>query len=386
MESEEIYFEVIRQLTDDSTKTKKILKVQEIKSQGYSVYVGDVLEQLQTFLENHTTQYSKFFILVDENTHKHCLPQVLHDVHHFADAEIIEIESGEANKCIDVVTQVWMTLSEAEADRKALFVNLGGGVIGDMGGFIASTYKRGIDFLNIPTTLLSQVDASVGGKLGIDLNGLKNQIGVFNFPQGVFVHTPFLSSLPFSQIRSGWAEVLKHALIRDKQQWNNLKGADLHKVDWNKEIAWSVGIKNEIVLEDPREKGVRKLLNFGHTIGHAIETLSIEHIGLKDLLHGEAIGAGMIAELYLSHKLAGLSKTEMDEVVDVLVKLYEPVALREEFFDSYVQLMGNDKKNEGGLINFTLLKSIGEGVINYTADKAQIIESLKYFNSVVKNA
>ena len=192
--------------------------------------------------------------------------------------------------------------------------------------------------------------------------------------------------MPFSQIRSGWAEVLKHALIRDKQQWNNLKGADLHKVDWNKEIAWSVGIKNEIVLEDPREKGVRKLLNFGHTIGHAIETLSIEHIGLKDLLHGEAIGAGMIAELYLSNMLAGLSKAEMDEVVEALVKLYEPVALREEFFDSYVQLMGNDKKNEGGLINFTLLKSIGEGVINYTADKAQIIEALKYFNSVVKNA
>ena len=360
--------------------------MQEIKSQGYSVFVGDVLEQLQKFLENHSTQYSKFFILVDENTHKHCLSEVLHDVHHLAEAEIIEIESGEVNKCIDVVSQVWMTLSDAEADRKALFVNLGGGVIGDMGGFIASTYKRGIDFLNIPTTLLSQVDASVGGKLGIDLNGFKNQIGVFNFPQGVFVHTAFLNSLPFSQIRSGWAEVLKHALIRDKQQWNNLKSADLHKVDWNKEIAWSVGIKNEIVLEDPREKGVRKLLNFGHTIGHAIETLSIEHIGLKDLLHGEAIGAGMIAELYLSHKQAGLSKAEMDEVVEALVKLYEPVALREEFFDAYVQLMGNDKKNEGGLINFTLLKSIGEGVINYTADKAQIIEALKYFNSVVKNA
>ncbi len=358
--------------------------MQEIKSQDYSVYIGsDVLDHLQSFLEQHPVKYSKCFVMVDENTHKHCLSILLAEVEYLKDSEIIEIESGEINKCIEVVAQVWLTLSEAEADRKALFVNLGGGVIGDMGGFIASTYKRGIDFVNIPTTLLSQVDASVGGKLGIDLNGLKNQIGVFNFPQGVFIYTPFLNSLPKSQIRSGWAEILKHALIRDKAQWEVLKNIDLNTVNWDEQIAWSVKIKNDIVLQDPKEKGLRKLLNFGHTIGHAVETLSLEKNEIKDLLHGEAIAVGMIAELYLSNKIADMPQIEVDDVVKSLVKLYHPVPLKEEHFNKYVRLMGNDKKNEKGTINFTLLKSIGEGEVNYTADKNQIIEALKYFNSVL---
>ena len=362
--------------------------MKEIKSQDYSVFIGDdVLSSLQSFLEKGTVQYTKLFILVDENTLKHCLPKVIAEVEFLKEAEIIEIESGEQNKCIEVVTQVWIALSEAESDRKALFVNLGGGVIGDMGGFIAATYKRGIDFINIPTTLLSQVDASVGGKLGIDLNGLKNQIGVFAYPRGVFMIPSFLETLPAGQIRSGFAEVLKHALIRDKKHWDTVKKINLKKtVNWEEIIAWSVNIKNDIVMEDPREKGLRKLLNFGHTIGHAVETLSIEHPTLKDLMHGEAIAVGMIAELYLSKTIAGMPAKEVEEVVEVLVNLYQPEVLREDFFDAYLQLMMQDKKNDGGAINFTLLKSIGNGEVNYTADKSQITEALNYYNSVIARA
>ncbi len=362
--------------------------MKEIKSQDYSVFIGDdVLSSLQSFLDKGPVQYTKCFILVDEHTLKHCLPKVVTEVPFLKDAEIIEIESGEQNKCIEVVTQVWIALSEAEADRKALFVNLGGGVIGDMGGFIAATYKRGIDFINIPTTLLAQVDASVGGKLGIDLNGLKNQIGVFSYPKGVFMLPSFLETLPDGQIRSGFAEVLKHALIRDKKHWDTVKKINLKKsVDWEKIVAWSVNIKNDIVLQDPREKGLRKLLNFGHTVGHAVETLSLEHIALTDLMHGEAIAVGMIVELHLSKVLAGMPADEVEEVVEVLVNLYQPEILREDFFDAYLQLMMQDKKNDKGAINFTLLKSIGNGEVNYTASKDQIIAALNYYNSVIARA
>jgi len=362
--------------------------LKEIKSQDYSVFIGDdVLQQVQSFLEEHAAQYTKFFILVDENTVEHCLPIVQFHVPFLKDAEIVEIESGEQNKCIEVVTQVWITLSEAEADRQALFVNLGGGVIGDMGGFIASTYKRGIDFINIPTTLLSQVDASVGGKLGIDLNGLKNQIGVFAYPKGVFILPSFLETLPKGQVRSGFAEVLKHALIRDQKHWDLVKKITLKKkIDFEDIIYWSVNIKNNIVLQDPREKGLRKLLNFGHTIGHAVETLSIDNPALSELMHGEAIAVGMIAELYLSQSLAGLSLQQAEEIESILVKLYQPTPLREDFFDAYLHLMMQDKKNDKGAINFTLLKAIGDGEVNYTANKKQIVAALKYYNSVIARA
>jgi 3-dehydroquinate synthase len=223
--------------------------------------------------------------------------------------------------------------------------------------------------------------------LGIDLNGLKNQIGVFSYPKGVFMVPAFLETLPSGQIRSGFAEVLKHALIRDKKHWDTVKKIDLKKsVDWEKIIAWSVNIKNDIVLQDPREKGLRKLLNFGHTVGHAVETLSLEHIALNDLMHGEAIAVGMIVELYLSKVLAGMPANEVEEVVEALVNLYQPEILREDFFDAYLQLMMQDKKNDKGAINFTLLKSIGNGEVNYTASKDQIIEALNYYNSVIARA
>jgi 3-dehydroquinate synthase len=355
--------------------------LQSINSHGYSVHIGDEsLSQLGQFIKEHQ-EYSQYFILVDENTLQHCLPTLLQEIPALKEAEVIETESGEENKTIEVVTQVWMAMSDFHADRKALVINLGGGVISDMGGFIASTYKRGIHFLNIATTLLSQVDASVGGKLGIDLGGLKNQIGVFNYPQGVFIYPPFLKSLPFEQLRSGFAEVLKHALIKDAEYWEDIKKMNLEDDnDWQKIIHHSVGIKNKVVMNDPTEQGERKLLNFGHTIGHAVETYHLENNKLTTLLHGEAIAIGMIAEGYLSRKKTGLSLNELQELLTVITSFFPLTALSKTDFDQYLALMVHDKKNQKGKISFSLLNNIGSSEWDVFCESADIVEALNFYN------
>jgi 3-dehydroquinate synthase len=351
----------------------------EVKSQGYSVVIGnDSLSHLNEFLNGKT--YSKYFIIVDENTSEHCLPTILTNIDCLAEAEVIETESGEDNKTIEIVTQVWYAMSEAHADRKALVINLGGGVISDMGGFIASTYKRGIDFVNIATTLLSQVDASVGGKLGIDLGGLKNQIGVFNFPQMVVIYPPFLQTLEYRQLKSGFSEVLKHALIQDDKYWEEIKKIKVSSdYDWENIIGKSVEIKNKVVLEDPKEKGIRKILNFGHTIGHAIETWHLEN-DPNFFLHGEAIAMGMIAEGFLSNEKLGLSDTELSEIVAVFKSVYDLKPLPEKNFDSYCDLMIHDKKNSGGKISCSLLSKIGECKWDIFANKKDILNALFSYN------
>ncbi|MFL2582212.1 MAG: 3-dehydroquinate synthase [Flavobacteriales bacterium] len=351
----------------------------EVKSQGYSVVIGnDSLSHLNEFLNGKT--YSKYFIIVDENTIEHCLPAIVTNIDCLAEAEVIQTESGEENKTIEIVTQVWYAMSEAHADRKALVVNLGGGVISDMGGFIASTYKRGIDFVNIATTLLSQVDASVGGKLGIDLGGLKNQIGVFNFPQMVVIYTPFLQTLEFRQLKSGFSEVLKHALIQDEKYWEEVKKINVSPdYDWENIIGKSVQIKNKVVLEDPKEKGIRKILNFGHTIGHAIETWHLEN-DPDFFLHGEAIAMGMIAEGFLSKEKLGLSDKALSEIVTVFKSVYDLKPLPEENFESYCGLMIHDKKNSGGKISCSLLSKIGDCKWDVFADKKDILNALTSYN------
>lgn len=356
----------------------------EIKSHGYSVFVGnDSLYELHKFLIKHT-EYSQYFIIVDENTLKHCFPILIEQIPLLKDAEIIETESGEENKVIEVVTQVWLTMSDFHADRKALVINLGGGVISDMGGFIASTYKRGVHFLNIPTTLLSQVDASVGGKLGIDLGGLKNQIGVFNYPQGVYIYPEFLKTLPFEQLRSGFAEVLKHALIKDEKYWKTVKKIDLQKSkSWEEVIYHSVGIKNKVVLNDPTEKGERKLLNYGHTIGHAVETFHLENKTLTTFLHGEAIAIGMISEGFLSFKKTNLSEKQLQEIAVVFKKYFPLKPLSKKYFKNYLDLMIHDKKNDKGKISFSLLNSIGTSEWDVFCDKNEITEALNYYNQIV---
>ncbi|MGZ4118460.1 MAG: 3-dehydroquinate synthase, partial [Bacteroidia bacterium] len=313
----------------------------EIISNNYSVFVtNDISKEINRFFKTSKNKYSKIFILVDENTLKFCYPQLVEKIEPFEHAEIIEIDSGEESKTIEVCVQIWSALSEYGADRKSLFVNLGGGVIGDMGGFIASTFKRGMDFINIPTTLLSQVDASVGGKVGVDMNHFKNEIGVFNDPSAVFINLNFLNTLDKRQILSGFAEIIKHALIADVNYWAKVRTADFANFDsFDELVKTSVYIKNTIVLEDPKEKGIRKVLNFGHTVGHAVETFFLEQDSKKHLLHGEAIAIGMICEAYLSQRICKLSVEELEEITYFILSKYKAVKIDLEDAHRLIELM-----------------------------------------------
>lgn len=347
--------------------------MQTISLQDYLIHVGDFNQPLRTLLNERN--YTKIAVLVDENTREHCLPiiaEILADFEHF----VIEIPSGELNKNIQTCTQIWTQLMENNADRSSLLLNLGGGVIGDMGGFCASTFKRGMDFLQIPTTLLSQVDASIGGKLGIDFNHIKNSVGVFNNPQTVLIDAQFLETLSAREVRSGFGEIIKHSLISDKEQWSKLLEInDLSKINWSEYLVPSLKIKQRIVEEDPFEKGIRKALNFGHTIGHALESMALETE--NPLLHGEAIAAGMICEAYLSYKKAELTKAEFEEIKFFITRIYEPRKIEEADFSALIDLMSKDKKNEGKAINFTLLTGIGTCKINETATGEEIMESMR---------
>lgn len=360
--------------------------MKEIKASSYSVFVSDnVTKELNSFFKKNKGKYSKLFVLLDENSYEHCYPKIITGVKALEEAEIIEIESGEENKNIDICVQVWSTLSERGADRKSLLINIGGGVISDMGGFIASTFKRGIDFINIPTTLLSQVDASVGGKLGIDLHHLKNEIGVFTNPQGVFVDAAFLSTLEKRQVISGFAEIIKHALIADASYWKKVKTVNFNDVSiLSKLIPTSISIKNEVVLADPFEKNSRKTLNFGHTIGHAIETYYLD--SKTPLLHGEAIAIGMICEAYLSYKISGLSNKELNEIIDFIISVYQPFIINKKDISSFLKLMQHDKKNEKGVIHFSLLSTIGKCEINQVVPTDLLEESIHHYCASIKAA
>lgn len=355
-----------------------------IKTKKSEIYIGeDVFNVLSEYLRAY--QDSKIFILVDENTLEHCIPDLLLQNEALKNAEIIEIDSGELNKSIEMCYQLWKTMAEYKADRNSLLINLGGGVITDMGGFIASTYKRGIDFINVPTTLLSQIDASVGGKNGVDFEGLKNIIGVFNEPKGVFIYPSYLKTLDKRQMLSGYAEALKHALVKDKDYWEDLKTgllADTEK--WEGLITTSINIKNGIVLNDPFEKGERKLLNFGHTIGHAIESYSLVHDKLP-LCHGEAIAIGMICESYISNSKGELTANDLKTITTTIDSFYNFHQLDESNFYQLIELMKNDKKNESSEINFTLLSKIGAADFNQEVEVELILESLNYYNSLKRD-
>ncbi len=348
-----------------------------IVSDAYAVHFNEVAyESLNTHLSK--SNYSTIFILVDENTHDLCLPQFMAQISGDYNFEIIEIESGEINKTIETCVGVWEALSELGADRKSLLLNLGGGVLTDLGGFVGSTFKRGIDFINVPTTLLAMVDASVGGKTGVDLGSLKNQIGVINQPEMVLVVTDFLSTLEVRQITSGFAEMLKHGLIKDKDYWENLKRAESIE-DLKLHILASISIKNDVVLQDPTEQGLRKILNFGHTLGHAVESYFLENQEKETLLHGEAIAIGMILEGYLSHKLTGLSIDELEDIKITFLSHYNKVIFKKQDVEQIQGLMKYDKKNAHGRINFVLLKCIGEAQIDVIVPSELITEAFAYY-------
>lgn len=343
-------------------------------------YAVHFKEEGYKILNNHLAKsnYSKIFILVDENTHNYCLPGFMGNIYGDYDFEIIEIEAGETNKNIDTCTQVWEVLSELDADRKSAMINLGGGVVTDLGGFVASCFKRGIDFINIPTTLLAMVDASVGGKTGVDLGPLKNQIGIINQPQLVVVEPEFLNTLNERQLQSGFAEMLKHGLIRDVAYWNTLKQVTGF-TDLSTHIHTSVSIKNEVVVQDPTEQHLRKILNFGHTLGHAVESYFLESKDHELLLHGEAIAVGMILEGYLSYKLTGLSKTELEDIKLTFLKRYEKVKFTKADIEAILSLLKFDKKNSHGNINFVLLKAIGEPAIDAKVPSDLMLEAFEYY-------
>ncbi|MCJ8209067.1 3-dehydroquinate synthase [Mucilaginibacter sp. RS28] len=349
-----------------------------IQSLGYNVYFNDSLTELVNFIQQG--KYSKVFILSDDQTSNCCLPAVTERLDGVTPYDLIEISSGEANKTIDFCIGVWKMLIDFGADRHSLLINVGGGVVTDLGGFVASTFKRGFDFVNVPTTLLSQVDASVGGKTGVDLDSIKNIIGTFTQPKAVFVHPGFLETLPERQVRSGLAEMLKHGLIDDEAYWDELKNSDLSVP--NPELVFkSVVIKNKIVLDDPLEKGRRKCLNFGHTIGHAVETFSLDNDG-DHLTHGEAIAIGMICEGWLSVQKAGLKQEELEEIISVLTRVYPKYHLDDSCYTVLNSLMKKDKKNEGDNINCTLISKIGACAINQICTEDELCESLKFYASL----
>ncbi|KOS08174.1 3-dehydroquinate synthase [Flavobacterium akiainvivens] len=355
--------------------------MQPIESSGYSIYFNqDCYPYLQQLLAGG--QYSGIFILTDENTSTHCLPGFLANLATDLPFEIIEIEAGEEHKNITTCTEVWHALTELGAERKSLLINLGGGVVTDLGGFVASTFKRGMDFINVPTTLLSMVDASVGGKTGVDLGVLKNQIGVITNPVAVLVDTTFLETLPASQMRSGLAEMLKHGLIADKAYWEQFANlGNLTTDDMDGLVYRSVEIKNEVVKADPFEKGLRKILNFGHTLGHAIESYCLENPEKETLLHGEAIAIGMVLESYISWQQDLISEAEYINIKEVISGIYTPVSFTPEDINVINTLLVHDKKNENGEIRFTLLEATGRAVINKTVENTLILKAFEDYQN-----
>lgn len=351
-----------------------------INTPHYPVYFNDkVYAELSALVQ--PAKYSMAILIADSNTSQHCLPTLLGAFATEVPIEIIEIEAGEQNKTIETCTQVWEALAEIGADRKSIIINVGGGMVTDLGGFIAATFKRGIDFVNVPTSLLGMVDASIGGKTGVDLGSLKNQVGVITNPKAVFIDTKYLQTLPQQEMLSGLAEMLKHGLIADRGYWNNFTDLEsLTSDDLDVLIHRSVDIKNEIVSQDPLEKGLRKVLNFGHTLGHAIESYCLENEEMPFLLHGEAIAIGMILEAFISTEQGLLQPEEYREIKTVISSLFPAVSFSANEIGAITKLLTHDKKNEYGEVHFVLLEAIGRPVYGKKVDKNLIYKAFEDYS------
>lgn len=328
-------------------------------------------ELLAAFFANR--QYSSVAVLTDDNTYKYCYPLVesLLPPH-----SIFTIPAGEEHKNLESCQLVWEKLTEHQFDRHSLLLVLGGGVLGDLGGFCAATFKRGIDFVLMPTTLLAQVDASIGGKLGIDFQQFKNHIGIFCEPVATLICPTFLTTLPERELRSGFAEIIKHCLISDKKMWHAIRGKTLQEQDWSSLIPHSVAFKKQVIETDPREKGLRKILNFGHTVGHAVESYFLN--SGNRLFHGEAIAVGMIAEAAIAEAKKMITRTELVEISNYLKQIYPKVVLPSEY-DDLIKLMGQDKKNKGNKILMALITGIGQAHWDVEVSPEEIVESLNYY-------
>lgn len=323
--------------------------------------------------------YSSLFVLVDTNTDTHCLNRFL-EYCPVAPSTVLKMSAGEEFKNLNTCQDLWEELSAHGADRNSVLINLGGGVVTDLGGFVACTFKRGIAFYNIPTTLLAMVDASVGGKTGIDLGALKNQIGIIREPEEVIIDAVWLETLPYEELRSGFAEMLKHGLIANPSYWKALKNIrELSPKTLEQYIIPSVAEKEKVVREDPNERGRRKILNFGHTLGHAIESYFLTAPTKKRLLHGEAIAIGMVLEAYLSTVCTGLSKESAREIKSTFGAFFPKVALNNEDQKAILALLRHDKKNREGRINFVLLEKIGTPVIDREVPQSLFDEAFAFY-------
>lgn len=341
------------------------------------ILIKNPFDELNDYIRN--SMHDRVFILVDTNTHKYCLPTFLSFIEADLEVNIIEIPHGESNKNIEVVFQVWKKLAEFEATRKSLLMNLGGGMVTDLGGFVASTYMRGIKFINVPTTLLSQVDASVGGKTGINLKQIKNAIGAFSEPQTTLIYPKFLETLPDREFNSGLAEMLKHGLINDKNHWNKLIQVQNYRVEVNNGlISASIKIKSRVVSADLYESGLRKILNFGHTVGHAIESYSMSKE--EPLLHGEAVAVGMMVESVLSYENELISLTELQNILTHLTRIFGKFVIEKSMTPELIQLMKHDKKRDNNLYNFSLLSGIGNCKQNIYVTELQIERAFELYN------
>ena len=341
------------------------------------VIIADSLEQTLTQAIGEC-EHDRLFLLADETTKDACLPLIA-GFDSLKGAKTIVIGATDTHKTIESLAHVWEELGNGGGTRHTLLINIGGGMVTDLGGFAASTFKRGINYINIPTTLLSMVDASVGGKTGINFRGLKNEIGVFNNAASVILDTRFLRTLDHANILSGYAEMLKHGLISDEQMWAELMNYDVEAPDFGllqRMVADSVAVKQRIVTEDPTEQGIRKALNLGHTAGHAFESFALRH---TPILHGYAVAYGLVCELYLSAMKTDFPTDKMHQTVSFIKAHYGKMTITCDDYPTLLELMTHDKKNTAGIINFTLLGGIGDIRINQTATQEEIYEALDFY-------
>ena len=348
-----------------------------MKNHQEIVYESSYGEELIEILKGEN--YSQIFFLVDENTRRFCFELIeskLEDSN--LNYHLFEIRAGEESKSIEQCSKLWSQLSLSNAARDALLINLGGGVVCDLGGFVASAYKRGIDFIHYPTSLLAMVDASLGGKCGIDFMNFKNQIGNFRYPEKTIINKGFLNTLPKEEVLSAHAEIAKHALIADKTYWDELKELDLEETaDWDALIKQSVAIKLYLVEKDPLEKGDRKKLNFGHTIAHALEKIAMQKG--NPISHGIAVAAGILIESFLSYKYYHLNETSFKDIEKFVLKYFPKVIFEKEDIAELLKAIGQDKKNEKNANRFTLLDQIGVASINHNLEIKAIEDSLHYY-------
>ena len=338
-------------------------------------FASDPAEALKAFFS--ARKYSQILVLTDENTKRHCYPLIAGTL---SGVNTIDIKSGEEQKNLQTCIGIWQNLTDRLVDRHGCLVVLGGGVLGDMGGFCAATYKRGIDFVLIPTTLLSQCDASIGGKLGVDFNHFKNHIGVFCQPALTLLHSGFLNTLPRHELRSGFADIIKHTLISDKTMWKQVSSRNLESQPWDELVRHSVEFKARVTTEDPTEKGLRKILNAGHTIGHALETHLLNR-GLQ-VTHGEAVAAGLIAEGYIANTRGLLATEELQEIARYISSVYPKINIDEEAETAICQLILQDKKNKGNKILCVLLNGIGHATWDYEINVEEVKNALTFYQTL----